>query len=169
MEYLIIDGYNIINAWPELAKLARDNLENARWKLLEILADYQGYKKNKVIVVFDAHLVKGSIEKKDIYAGVDVVYTKENETADNYIEKLVHDIGRSETVRVATSDFLEQTIILSKGATRLSANELKEEVKVSHKDMDHKYLQRGIKDHTIGSRLGEDTLRVLEKLRRQKF
>ncbi|MGE4284226.1 MAG: NYN domain-containing protein, partial [Clostridia bacterium] len=128
MEYLIIDGYNIINAWPDLAIAAKECLEDARWKLLEVLANYQGYKKNKVIVVFDAHLVRGSQEKKEIYSGVEIVYTKENETADNYIEKLVHEIGRNQTVRVATSDFLEQTIVLSKGATRLSANELRDEM-----------------------------------------
>ncbi|MBZ4646541.1 MAG: uncharacterized protein PWR27_1163 [Petroclostridium sp.] len=169
MEYLIIDGYNIINAWPELSSIAKESLENARWKLLETMANYQGYKKNKVVVVFDAHLVKGNTEKKEAYAGVDVIYTKENETADNYIEKLVHQIGKSEQVRVATSDFLEQTIVLSKGATRLSAKELREEIQLVNKSIGEKYLQPTIKDHTIGSRLGGDTLKALEKLRRQKF
>ncbi|MGE4284384.1 MAG: NYN domain-containing protein, partial [Clostridia bacterium] len=83
--------------------------------------------------------------------------------------KLVHEIGRNQTVRVATSDFLEQTIVLSKGATRLSANELRDEMKVTNKSIDDRYLQPTIKNHTISSRLGEDTLKVLEKLRRQKF
>ncbi|MDK2800934.1 MAG: uncharacterized protein PWP27_963 [Clostridiales bacterium] len=169
MEYLIIDGYNIINAWPELAGIAKESLENARWKLLEMIANYQGYKKNKVIIVFDGHLVKGNLEKKEVYGEVEVIYTKEHETADNYIERLVHEIGRNKQVRVATSDFLEQTIILSKGATRVSANELRDEVKLTQKNMKKQYLQPTIKNHTIGSRLEGDTLKALEKLRRQKF
>ncbi len=166
---MIVDGYNIINAWPELVELVKDNLENARHKLLEIMANYQGYIKAKVIVVFDAHLVKGSTQKREKYGGLEVVFTKENETADNYIERLTHQIAKSNRVRVATSDFLEQTIILGKGATRISAQELHQEVQQVRKRIQEKSLEKTVKSHTIGSRLQKDTLEALEKLRREKF
>lgn len=169
MEYLIVDGYNIINAWPELVEVAKDNFEDARWKLLEVLANYQGYAKSKVIIVFDAHMVKGNVEKKEYHNGLEVVFTKENETADNYIERIVGDISNDNCVRVATSDYLEQTIILGKGAVRMSANELHEEIKAVQQSIREKSMQNTVKSHTIGSRLKGETLRVLEKLRRQSF
>lgn len=127
-EYLLVDGYNIIFAWDELNSLSKVNLDSARISLLEIMCNYQGFMGGNVIVVFDAYKVqgnKGSVEKyKNIYA----VYTKEAETADQYIEKTVHAIGKKHRVTVATSDRLEQIIILGEGAVRLSAAGLKAEV-----------------------------------------
>lgn len=123
-ECLLVDGYNIIYSWDELHKIATANLDSAREKLIDILSNYQGYRKCLLIVVFDAYKVKhniGSIEKKD---NIFIVYTKEAQTADNYIEKVTHDLTQNYQVYVATSDGLEQTIILSKGGMRISAREL---------------------------------------------
>lgn len=127
-EYLLVDGYNIIFAWEDLKELSKTNVESARSKLLDILCNYQGYMKNTLIVVFDAYKVKGNPGSVSKYHNIYVVYTKEAETADQYIEKTVHEIGRKYHVTVATSDALEQMIIWGQGATRLSAQGLLEEV-----------------------------------------
>jgi len=127
-EYLLVDGYNIIFAWEELKRLADRDVSAARQVLEEILSNYQGFRKCEVILVFDAYKVKGnpgSVEKR---GGIYVVYTKEAETADAYIEKTTYDLGRDHRVRVATSDGLEQMIILGHGALRLSARAFKAEV-----------------------------------------
>ncbi len=170
MEYLLVDGYNIINAWPELSEMLKDNLEDARWKLIEILLNYQGYTKEKIILVFDAHLVKGSRETCERYDRIDVIFTKENESADHYIERFVHHyIDKSHKIRVATSDFLEQTIVLSKGAIRISAKELYLEIMNTKKNMQEKTEEKTIKRNTISARLEGNTLKALENLRRRKF
>ncbi|HBM75280.1 MAG TPA: translation elongation factor G, partial [Clostridiaceae bacterium] len=127
-EYLLVDGYNIIFSWDELSELAKENMDSARNKLMDILCNYQGFKKCIVILVFDAYKVKGGIGQVIDYHNIHVVYTKEAETADQYIEKVTHDIARKHHVTVATSDALEQLIIMGQGAVRLSANGLKEEV-----------------------------------------
>lgn len=127
-EYLLVDGYNIIFAWEELKKLAAQDVSAARGALEEILSNYQGFRKCVVILVFDAYKVKGnpgSVEKKE---NIYVVYTKEAETADAYIEKATYDLGKEHRVRVATSDALEQMIILGHGALRLSARAFQAEV-----------------------------------------
>ena len=127
-EYLLVDGYNIIFAWDELKELARQDVSAARGALEDILSNYQGFRKCVVILVFDAYKVKGnpgSVEKKN---NIYVVYTKEAETADAYIEKATYDLGRNHRVRVATSDGLEQLIILGHGALRLSARAFQAEV-----------------------------------------
>lgn len=127
-EYLLVDGYNIIFAWEDLKELAEANLHAAQDKLMDILSNYQGYKKCTLILVFDAYKVEGHQEEVIRYHNIYVVYTKEAETADQYIEKTVHKIGRQHEVTVATSDGLEQIIIMGQGARRLSAKGLKEEV-----------------------------------------
>ena len=127
-EYLLVDGYNIIFAWEELCELAKVNADGARYRLMDILCNYQGYKKCTVIVVFDAYKVVGNPGSAMKYHNIHVVYTKEAETADQYIEKLAHKIGNKYRVTVATSDGLEQLIIRSQGCLLLSARELKEEV-----------------------------------------
>ena len=127
-EYLLVDGYNIIFAWDALKEAAKQNLENARQMLLDILCNYRGVRPYEMIVVFDAYKVHrnpGSVEK---YHNLHVVYTKEAETADNYIEKATYDLGKRYRVRVATSDALEQVIILGHGALRVSAKEFLREV-----------------------------------------
>ena len=132
-EYLLVDGYNIIFAWDELKELAKDNLNMARDRLIDILCNYQGFKQCNLILVFDAYKVKGNVGSAEKIHNINVVYTKEAETADMYIEKITHEIGKKHRVRVATSDNLEQIIILGNGATRLSANELLQEVKLAEK------------------------------------
>ena len=127
-EYLLVDGYNIIFAWEELNELAKVNIDGARYRLMDILCNYQGYKKCTLIVVFDAYKVTGNIGSATKYHNINVVYTKEAETADQYIEKLAHKIGGKYRVTVATSDGLEQLIIRSQGCLLLSARDLKEEV-----------------------------------------
>lgn len=130
-EYLLVDGYNIIFAWEELKNLANASIEAARNKLMDILSNYQGYKKNTLILVYDAYKVEGNTGEVMKYHNIYVVYTKEAETADQYIEKTVHEIGRKHRVTVATSDALEQIIILGQGASRLSAAGLKEEIQAA--------------------------------------
>lgn len=127
-EYLLVDGYNIIFAWEDLKQLAAVNIDSARDKLMDVLCDYQGYRRCTVILVFDAYKVKGNPGSVSKYHNIYVVYTKEAETADQYIEKTVHDIAGKYQTTVATSDALEQMIIWGQGASRLSAAGLREEV-----------------------------------------
>ena len=127
-EYLLVDGYNIVFAWDELKEVARENLDAARQMLMDILSNYQGFKKNVVILVFDAYKVPRSVQDVTRYHNIYVVYTKEAETADAYIERATYEIGRHHRVRVATSDGAEQLIILGHGALRLSASTFRAEV-----------------------------------------
>ncbi|HBA63538.1 MAG TPA: translation elongation factor G [Lachnospiraceae bacterium] len=130
-EYLLVDGYNVIFAWEELKELAMINIESARDKLMDILSNYQGYRKCTLILVFDAYKVKGNPGVVMKYHNIHVVFTKEAETADQYIEKTVHEIGRKYRVTVATSDGMEQVIILGQGAGRMSAKGLREEIRAA--------------------------------------
>ena len=127
-EYLLVDGYNVIFSWDELAELAKENLDSARLRLMDILCNYQGFVRCRLILVFDAYRVKGGQEKVQQYHNIDIVYTKEAESADMYIEKVSHKLGRKYRVTVATSDALEQLIVIGQGAVRISSRELKEEV-----------------------------------------
>ena len=127
-EYLLVDGYNIIFAWDELKAIARDSLDAARKALCDLLCNYQGYQKCVVIAVFDAYKVKGGLGSVEKYHNIHVVYTKEAETADAYIERATYEIGRQHRVKVATSDGPEQLIILGHGALRVSASSFREEV-----------------------------------------
>ena len=127
-EYLVVDGYNIIFAWEELKSLAKTSMDAARTALIEILSNYQGYRRCKVIIVFDAYKIKGGERRQEKHGSVDVVFTKEGETADTYIERLTYEMNGKYRVRVATSDRQEQIIALGNGAFRLSASELKGEI-----------------------------------------
>ena len=127
-EYLLVDGYNIVFAWDELKAAAKENLDAARQMLMDILSNYQGFKKNVVILVFDAYKVPRNVQDVTRYHNIYVVYTKEAETADAYIERATYEIGRHHRVRVATSDGAEQLIILGHGALRLSASTFRAEV-----------------------------------------
>ena len=127
-EYLLVDGYNIIFAWDELNALSKESLDAARHRLMDILCNYQGYQKCVLILVFDAYRVPGSPGAIEQYHNIHVVYTKEAETADMFIERVTHEIGKSRRVRVATSDGMEQVIILGHGALRVSARMFHEEV-----------------------------------------
>jgi small GTP-binding protein len=127
-EYLLVDGYNIIFAWDELKAISVDSIEAAREALTDILIDYRAMRQCEIILVFDAYKVKGNHGSVEKTGGIYVVYTKEAETADAYIEKATYDLGRTHRVRVATSDGLEQLIILGHGALRVSARVFKQEV-----------------------------------------
>ena len=127
-EYLLVDGYNIIFAWDELNALSKESLDAARHKLMDILCNYQGFQKCVLILVFDAYRVPGSPGSIEQYHNIHVVYTKEAEMADMFIERVTHEIGRNRRVRVATSDGMEQIIILGHGALRVSARMFHEEV-----------------------------------------
>ncbi len=127
-DYLLVDGYNIIHAWEELSALAREDLDGARAKLIDLLRNYQSWRGCQVIVVFDAYKIKGGKGSVEQLGDLYVVYTKEAETADMYIERTTYQLSRDNRVRVATSDGLEQMIILGHGAVRMSAAELKYEV-----------------------------------------
>lgn len=138
--YLIVDGYNIVHAWDELSCLIEDNLEGARMKLLDILCNYQAFLKYEVIVVFDAYRVKGNLGEMFDYHNIHVVYTKEAETADSYIEKLTHRISKDYYVTVATSDGLVQLITRGQNCMILSARELKEDVERVNREI-HEYVE----------------------------
>ena len=127
-EYVLVDGYNIIFAWEDLKKLAQTDLDLARTRLIEILRNYQGFRQHPVIVVFDAYKVKNNPGSIEHFGDLSVVYTKEAETADMYIERVTHELGKKHKVRVATSDGLEQVIILGHGALRVSAENFRREV-----------------------------------------
>ncbi len=168
-EYLLVDGYNIIYAWQDLNKIAQYNLEDARFKLLEILCNYQGYKGCEVIVVFDAYRVKNHKSKIEEYKNIKVVYTKEKETADMYIEKVTESlvIKNEYNVKVATSDRTEQTIILSKGALRMSARELKYEIK-NYKNNYKKNVVASESNNFLINNLDDDLAKILDKMRFNK-
>lgn len=127
-DYLLVDGYNIIFAWDELKDLAKDNLDAARLKLMDMLCNYQGFTHCELICVFDAYKVKGGTGEVGMYHNIHVVYTKEAQTADAYIEKTSRELAQKHRVRVATSDALEQVIVMGHGAIRVSARELYEEL-----------------------------------------
>lgn len=139
-QYLLVDGYNIIFAWDELRELAEVSVDGARGRLMDILSNYQGYKGIHLILVFDAYKVKGNPGEVSMYHNIHVVYTKEAETADQYIEKTVHEIGKKYDVTVATSDALEQMIILGQGARRMSARGLWEEVQAMEQEVRENWL-----------------------------
>ena len=138
-QYLIVDGYNIIFAWPELAKTAETDLEAARRHLCDQLSSYAAYKKCRLVVVFDGYKVKGNPGEKEEFVGIQVVFTKENETGDAYMEALVARIGPNYNVRVATSDALVQISSIRSGVLRMSARELQEEVEAAQKEMKQHY------------------------------
>lgn len=135
IEYLLVDGYNIIFSWDNLKELSKDNIDGARNTLINILCNYQGYKKCEVILVFDAYKVKGNTREVEKVNNINIVYTKEAETADMYIEKVSHKLAKNHKVRVVTSDALEQLIILEGGALRVSAREFLFEIQQAEEDI----------------------------------
>ena len=124
-DYLLVDGYNIIFAWDDLKKIAEENLDAARGELIKRMCNYQGYAGCELILVFDAYKVKGRHRDVEKYCNINLVFTKESETADSYIERVTHELSKDHRVRVATSDGLEQMIILGNGAMRISAAEFR--------------------------------------------
>ena len=168
--YLIIDGYNIINAWDDLKHIAIDDLDAAREKLINIIIEYAEFSGQKAIVVFDAYNVKNSMEKVEKRKYITVVYTREHQTADSYIEKLMTSLSKYDVVKVATNDYAEQQIILGKGASRLSARELKLDVEEAKTKMKSKQItsERKIQRNWLEDGLDEETLSKLENIRRNR-
>ena len=165
-EYLLVDGYNIIFSWEELNELAKENIHAACDKLMDILSNYQGYRKCTLILVFDAYKVEGHVEEIVTYHNIYVVYTKEAETADQYIEKTVHRIGRQYQVTVATSDGLEQVIIMGQGAHRISARGLKKEIEDTEKTAREEWHQRRQSSKTyLFDHMSEEMQEQMEKIR----
>jgi predicted RNA-binding protein with PIN domain len=164
--YLLVDGYNIIFAWEELARLTADSLAAARLRLCDILCDYQGMSGLCVIVVFDAHNVEDNPGSVSAYHNITVVFTKEAETADHYIERASRELSARGAVTVATSDRLEQIIILSQGARRVSAADLMTEIAYAREEMRARYLSdRPVKNNPLAGLLDADTARKLDALR----
>ena len=130
-----MDGYNIIFAWEDLKKIAEDNLDAARGELINRMCNYQGYAGCELILVFDAYRVKGKHREVEKYCNINIVYTKESETADSYIERVTHELSKKHRVRVATSDGLEQMIILGNGAMRISATEFRKRYEAAERSI----------------------------------
>ena len=162
--YLLVDGYNIIFAWQGLKELVDINIDAARIKLLDILSNYQSIVKNHIIAVFDAYRVQGHSTEIFDYNNIHVVYTKEAETADQYIEKFVHNNRVSYDITVATSDILEQIIIRSKGASLLSARELEEEIERVSKKLMEDYRAKQVPERNfLSDNLSEDDIQQFKK------
>jgi predicted RNA-binding protein with PIN domain len=164
---VFVDGYNVINSWPELNKIKDYSFEAARIKLVEIIQNYAAYKGYKIFIVFDAHMVKGSIEKKEKLENVIVIFTKEGETADSFIERYVNLIGRKIEVCVVTSDSLEQQLAFQRGAIRMSSIEFYNEVvttkeKISINTKKSMSSERAL----VEDRIAKEILEKLERIRR---
>ena len=166
--YLIVDGYNIINAWDGLKEISKEDLESAREKLIHYIIEYAQYTGKKAIIVFDAYNVKNSKEKIEERKYITIVYTKEHQTADSYIEKYISSLSKYDDIEVATSDYAQQ-IILGKGASRISARELKlyvDNAMVKIKEEQERHQQK-IQRNFLEERLDKDILSKLEKIRRK--
>lgn len=165
-EYLLVDGYNIIFAWEELRELAKINIDGARGRLMDILSNYQGIRKCTLILVFDAYKVEGFPGEVQQYHNIHVVYTKEAETADQYIEKVAHEIGRKYEVTVATSDGTEQVIIRGQGCRLLSAKELHTEIGLAQKELRENHMEKAESTKNyLFHYLDEETAKEMEEVR----
>lgn len=170
MKNIFVDGYNVINSWPGLKDIKEYSFEAARKELIEILSNYAAYKGYKIFVVFDAHMVSGSIEKREkVTNNLIMIFTKEGETADNFIEREVNRIGRKAEVCVVTSDSLEQQIVFQRGAVRMSSIEFYHEIKRIESKIKNKIEKKySEKRHTVADRIEQNILEELEKIRRSK-
>jgi len=167
LRYIYIDGYNILNSWPNLKPKNDTEFEGARQSLIEKMQNYGGYNGDNIFIIFDAHLVQGSLEKEEIVGNVTVVFTKEGETADSYIERTVNNLGRRKNVLVVTNDSLEQQLIFQRGAIRMSSLEFYHEVKNIEKTIkEQTKLLSYRKTDRIEDSLDEKILKKLEKMRR---
>lgn len=165
-KYLLVDGYNIIFAWEDLKELAKASIDGARGKLMDILCNYQGIRGCRLILVFDAYRVQGHDTELFDYHNIHVVYTKEAETADQYIEKFAYENGKKADITVATSDGLEQIIIRGQGCALLSARELKEEIQRASEEIRGTYMDQppGSRNYLLDAATKE-TLEQLERIR----
>lgn len=167
-DYLIVDGYNILHAWPDLAKLMAVDIGHARLRLIEILSNYGALRGIKVVIVFDAHMVKGGLGRSEDIDGVEIIYTPEGVTADMAIEKLATRLTVDRLVTVATSDWTQQRIVFGKGAVRMSARELAAEVSAAREENITCNEMKPPDKSVIREHLPEETKDILEKIRRSK-
>lgn len=173
IHYLLVDGYNVIHANKELSSLAADSLDAARKKLSDALCEFCALSRYRIIAVFDAHMVSGGEGSVTNYRNIKVVFTKEAETADVYIERSAYTLSNKnanranrDKVTVATSDVLEQLIILGSGASRISSEDLWKEIESSKNEMRNKYIKnKPIKKNPFESFLDEETARKLDEMR----
>jgi len=165
--YLLVDGYNVIYSNPELATLAEDAIDAARVKLCDALCEFKALSRYRIVVVFDAHLVQGGEGSSTKYRNIKVVFTKEAETADHYIERAAYKLAQQkDRITVATSDVLEQLIILGRGAGRISSEDLWAEIKSAKEEAKARYNStRPIKRNPIESLIDEETAKILEAMR----
>ena len=168
--YLIIDGYNIINAWDELKEIAKYSLEDSRDKLIHYMIDYAEFTGKKAIIVFDAYNIKNSKEKVEQRKHITIVYTKEHQTADSYIEKFIGSLSKYDDIKVATNDYAEQQIVLGKGASRITSRELKLDLENAKSKIREKNtsVQKKIQRNWLEDRLDKETLSKLENIRRNR-
>lgn len=169
LKQIFVDGYNVINSWSNLNRIKEYSYEDARKKLIDMLLNYASYNGCKIILVFDAHHVKGNVEKKEKMHNMTVVFTKAEETADSYIERVVNNIGRKSEVYVVTSDNLEQQLIFQRGANRVSSLEFKSWVENSGMKIDtHCQNNTVLHKNLFGEVIDEEIAEKLENMRRSK-
>lgn len=168
MDVLLVDGYNIIGDWDELIRLRERDIAQARKRLIERMEEYQAYAGNRIIIVFDALYVKGT-EHRQLYNGVEVIYTREDETADECIERLVKSLKNvNNEVYVATSDYMEQRTIFSRGALRIPARELQLNIEHYESNLPRQLARKQRHERQVRNQIAEDVLSKLEKMRRRK-
>lgn len=170
MKTIFVDGYNVVNSWPDLKQRKDFSFEAARQTLIDKLHNYGVFKACKIVLVFDAHKVMGNLEKKEeVNKNISVIFTKDGETADNYIEKQVNLLGRKHEIVVVTSDSLEQQTIFQRGAVRMSSLEFYNEVVKVEKSIKVKGdKNKSINRNSISDNIDENTAKILEEIRRGK-
>lgn len=164
-KYLLVDGYNVLYGWDYLKDLLNKNAEAARGVLQDLLCNYQGFTKDEVILVFDAYNNKNQTETVITYHSISVIYTKEAQTADSYIEKLNQTLAKEQNVRVVTSDYAQQKIILGQGATRVPISEFAVELKKLDREIQQEHLNKLKRRNFLIDNLDEKTATMLEALR----
>lgn len=167
MRIVLVDGYNVVNAWPKLNDIKNISFDEARTELLGSMKNYSSFTEDRVYLVYDAHLKPGSMEKEERQGNVFIVFTKEGETADSYIERFVNECGRKNNICVVTSDLLEQQLIFQRGATRMSSLEFLHQVKEI--ELEIKEIHKKKYNHNkneLSINLDEKTREKLEEIRR---
>ncbi|ABO48746.1 protein of unknown function DUF901 [Desulforamulus reducens MI-1] len=167
-DFYVVDGYNIIHAWPEYENMIGTGLDHCRDRLIDILANFAGLDGSSVTVVFDAHLVKSGMGHHEIIHGIEVYYTQEGETADSLIERIVGDLGKQGNVYVVTSDWDEQKVIFGRGAYRLTPKEFRTQVLKTNKRGREDYNKPNPTEGYLEDKLPNDIRIILEKWRRRK-
>ncbi|MCL6476808.1 MAG: NYN domain-containing protein [Peptococcaceae bacterium] len=168
-EYLIVDGYNIIFSWPEFEKHRKTGMDHARARLVDILVNYAAISGDHVVVVFDAHMARNNVEHAEtIGDSLEVIYTREGETADAAIERLAGELSASGRVHVATSDWAEQSMIFGRGAYRITPRELLDKVRRLQEKARARYVSTPPTESYLENRLVEEVRKAMEKWRREK-